>query len=110
MDGQDERNVFDELTAKHPNATPVVEDALVTDYPNEEFHPVIFESITDESIYRCALKTNGTAGPSGIDATGWKRLCSSFKHSGKLCNSMALVARKICTTYVDPEGLTAFNP
>ena len=109
VDGHDERNVFDELTAKHPNAAPVVEDALVTDYPNKEFHPVIFESITGESIYRCALKTNGTAGPSGIDAAGWKRLCSSFKHSGQLCNSMALVARKICTAYVDPEGLTAFT-
>ena len=69
-DAQDERTVLEELTAKHPNKAPTVEEATATDYPDKELHPVIFESITGEAICACALKTNGSAGPSGIDAAG----------------------------------------
>ena len=69
-DAQDERTVLEELTAKHPNKAPIGEEAIATDYPGKELHPVIFESITGEAICACALKTNGSAGPSGIDAAG----------------------------------------
>ena len=58
-------------------------------------------------IRTAALHTNGSAGPSGLDAL---RLCTSFQHaSTDLFNSLALVARKICTTYVDPQGLAALT-
>ena len=50
------------------------------------------------------MNVHGFAGPSGIDAHGWKRLCTSFKEaSSDLCHSLALVARRICTSYVDPK-------
>jgi hypothetical protein len=82
----------------------------IAEEEGKEFHPVIFNCIDGESIKRAALNTNGSAGPSGIDADGWKRLCTSFKHSSSnLCNSLALVARKLCTTYVDPKGLSSFT-
>ena len=62
------------------------------------------------SIRSAALHTNGSAGPSGLDALGWRHLCTSFQRaSTDLCNSLALVARKICTTYVDPQGLAALT-
>ena len=54
---------------------------------------------------------DGAAGPSGLDATSWKRLCTSFKGtSADLCDSLAATstARRICTRYVDPSGPTAF--
>ena len=55
------------------------------------------------------LKMDGAAGPSGIDAAGWKRLCTSFRtHSADLCDALASLAKRICTTYVDPKGLEAF--
>ena len=50
-------------------------------------HLVIFDSITGETICTCALKTNGGAGPSGIDAEGWRRMCTSFRNSSHLCSS-----------------------
>ena len=51
---------------------------------------------------------DGAAGPSGLDATSWKRLCTSFKGaSTDLCESLAATAR-MCTCYVDPSGLSAF--
>lgn len=52
---------------------------------------------------------DGAAGPSGIDAAGWKRLCTSFgTHSVDLCDAISCLARRVCTTYVDPKGLEAF--
>ena len=55
------------------------------------------------------LRMDGAAGPSGLDAASWKRLCTSFKGaSTDLCESLAATARRICTCYVDPRGLSAF--
>ncbi len=46
------------------------------------------------------------SGPSGIDAKGWRRLCTSFKSaSNDLCHSLTLLARRLSTTFVDPKGL-----
>ena len=75
--------------------------------PPQEVHPVIFESIDAGVIRSAALHTTGSAGPSGIDAHGWRRLCTSFKGaSSELCNSLALVARRICTSYIDPKSIS----
>ena len=58
------------------------------------FHPIIFESIDGEAIRRAALHTEGSAGPSRIDAAGWRRMCTSFrKGSSDLCNSISSVAK-----------------
>ena len=35
-------------------------------------HPVIYEQITGPLVRSVALKTEGSAGPSGIDAQGWR--------------------------------------
>ena len=49
------------------------------------------------------LKVNGAAGPSGLDAHGWRRLCTCFKGASRdLCASLASVARRICSSYVNP--------
>ena len=57
-----------------------------------------------------ALRTKGSGGPSGVDANGFRRLlaCKSFKKSGTdLCNAVAVMARKLCTEYVDPASIEA---
>ena len=74
-----------------------------------EPHPVIFDEITGILVRSVALRTEGAAGPSGIDAQGWRRLCSSFQlASSELCDALACLCKRICSTYVDPRGLTAF--
>ncbi len=51
------------------------------------------------------INTKGAAGPSGIDTQGWRRLCTSFKSaSHDLCRALASVAKRICTSLVDPKG------
>ena len=50
----------------------------------------------------------GAAGPLGLDALGWRRLCTSFQGaSNDLCDGLASVARDLYTSYVDPAGIAA---
>ena len=105
-DGSQKR-VLDILRSKHRPAQPISQDALLltnTDPP--EIPPVVFDQITAISIRRAALRSKGAAGPSGIDAYGWRRLCTSFKTaSNDLCHALAAVAKRLCTTLVDPKGI-----
>ena len=104
--------VRDEQLKKHPSGQTASPEALLQPHsllppPN---HPVIFEHIDAASIQSAALRTNGSAGPSGPDASSWRHLCTSFHStSNELCNSLALVAKKICTNHVDPYGLAPFT-
>ena len=69
---------------------------------------MIFEALDGAVIRNAALRTRGAAGPSGLDAFGWRRLCTSFQRAyDDLCCSLALVARKLCTSCVDPDGIIA---
>ena len=103
------RTVLDELKAKHPPRKEVNPDAVVAE-PERDLHPVVFECIDAESIWKAALRTNSGAGPSGADASFWKQICTSSQlASDDLCASLALVAKKIATTYVDPNGLGSFT-
>lgn len=103
--------VLDALKAKHPPAAPVDHDTLISDWPGApESHPVIFDQITGGTIRRAALRCEGSAGPSGLDAAAWQRLCTAFKgNSTNLCNALALFTRRICTELVDAQGLAAFT-
>ena len=101
-------SVLDVLKTKHPpGAPPSVDSILEGGHIPSTIHPVIFDSIIGKTIRSAALRTSGAAGPSGIDAQGWRRLCSSFKNaSDDLCHSLALLTRRLCRDFVDPEGLS----
>ena len=106
----DYRSVGDVLNGKHPPRRPASPDALVSssELP-PEVHPVRFEPLTAASIRAAALRTSRSAGPSGLDAAGWRRLCCSFhKDSSDSCDAIAAFARRICAAYVDPAGLPVF--
>ena len=76
--------------------------------PITQPHPILFERIDGDLICSTALKTDGVAGPSGLDAAAWKGLCNSFKSaSTDLGDAVAATARRICTSYVDPVGISA---
>ncbi len=41
-----------------------------------------------------------------MDAHGWRRICCTFRDaSDTLCHSLALVARRLCTQFVDNSAL-----
>ena len=68
--------VRDVLRSKHPSAKTIQENSLLYG-PIDSIDPVIFDAIDGSLIHTAALRISGAAGPSGLDANGWKRLCSS---------------------------------
>ena len=111
MDGT-ESTVFDILREKHPAAQDINPEAVVPESAFDQSrprHPVQFDRLNGNMIRTAALQTQGGAGPSGVDAAGWRRLCTAFHGASRdLCNAVAQFARRIATTFVDPAGLSAF--
>ena len=108
--GENETTVMEELKRKHPPSQGIDQRALLnpTNLP-QVIHPVVFDCIDADLIRSAANRTEGAAGPSGIDAHGWKRMYSTFKAaSAELCHSLALLARHLCTSFVHPSGLAPF--
>ena len=104
------KTVLDILRSKHPTTEPASPDALLEGSADPlVVHPVVFDQITAGTIRRAALSTKGATGPSGIDYYGWRRLCTCLKFaSSDLCHTLAAVARQLCTTFVDPKGISPF--
>ena len=104
------QTVLDSLISKHLPGQPVIPWSII--HPSEDptqVHPVLFDHITAVTIRNAALHTEGAAGPSGFDAAGWKRLCTSFHaKSNDLCHSLALLDRKLSTVFLDPKELSPF--
>ena len=101
--------VLEVLISKHPPRQPANPDTIINVNHSNVIHSVIFDGIDASAIKSAVLQTEGSAGPSGIDAKGWRRLCTSF-HSGsiELCKSLAALARRLCTSLVDLCALAPF--
>lgn len=96
-------SVSDVLHSKHPSGQPASVDSILPGVPLE-IHPVVFDSIDARLVRSTALRGKGAAGPSGLDAYAWRRLCTAFKSvSATLCQSLANVAKHLCTSFVDPK-------
>ena len=107
------KTVREILESKHPDANPPYVDAILSmlneDSPSNDFHPILFDSITEDDIRASALHTEGVASPSGLDVMNWRRLFTAFgQSSNDLCNALASFAR-IGTNYVDQSGLMAYT-
>ena len=103
------RTLRETLEEKHPDASSGQPEAIWSDELTcDDFHPVLFDSITAEVIRDSALHTEGAA--SGVDAMSWRWLCTAFvQKSNDLCSVLAAFAQRICTTYIDPSGLIAYT-
>ena len=102
------QSVRDILVDKHPPGGPINPDCLLDSDP-QSTHPVMFDALDDRCIRSVAMRVDGAAGPSGVDAQGWRRLCTSFgAASGDLCRSLAATAKRLCTCFVDPKCISAF--
>ena len=90
------------LKELHPDATPAPAEIMMSgELPY--FDPVVFTNIDEASIAKAALRTRGAAGPSGMDALGWRRILVSKNYgtAGKeLRTAIARMAQTLCTTEV----------
>jgi len=96
--------VLDELKSKHSTSHSATTDAIEptgSDEAPSDMLLVVFDSINAATILTAALHTTGAAVLSEINAKRWRRLCTTFKTaSTDLCQSLALIAKCISTTYV----------
>ncbi len=104
--GPEPLTVKDVLKSKHPPSQAATPDVVHQGTPLD-VHRVTFDPIDASLIRSIALSTKGAAGPSGLDAYTWRRMCTSFKTaSNALCHSLALTAKRLCTTLVDPRCIS----
>ena len=98
-------STLEELLEKHPKGAEPDESVLLTgEMPL--FDPVIFESINESKIAASAIKTKGAAGPSGMNADGWRRILisRSFGRTGtELRKSIAEMTKILCMTKLNNE-------
>ena len=97
------------MRQKHPKGSPATEGIILTDNI-EKGYPIKFESITEESVRRAALKTQGGSSPSAMNAEGWRRslTCKQFGNSpSDLCKAIVMITRKLCTVEDQHESLEA---
>ncbi len=74
------QTVRDILFEKYPNGQSAHSDTLLQPLTiTPDVHPVLFDRLNGEMNRHTALQTEGSAGPSGVDSHGWKRMCTSFK-------------------------------
>ena len=94
---------------KHPVGRDPSPEILLQTAGVQSVHPIVFEPIDANCIRQAALRVIGGAGPSGLDADAWRRLCTSFKSaSDDLCNAMAGFAKRLCTEELSKSSLTAY--
>ena len=78
--------------------------------------PALFANIDELTIAKATMNTNGAAGPSGLDAVGWRHILVSrnYGDAGKdLRSSLAIMARhlaakKISVVENQPTSLEAY--
>ena len=103
----DGRLVKDRLIEKHPLGKPASPSAISRSLSTTEPHPIVYERIDGPLVRSTIQRMSGSAGPSGLDAKGWKHLYSSFHRvSDELCDAIAKLARRLCSSYVDPRGIS----
>ena len=69
------KTVLEMLREKHPPASPIHPPGCTFGFRPGASHPVIIEKLCGDSIEHAALHCQGAAGPSGMDAAGW-RMCT----------------------------------
>ena len=76
------------------------------------FDPVVFSAIDEDSVAKAALKTKGAAGPSGLDADGWRRMLVSknFGKFGKdLRTAVARMTTVLCTKEIETSAINSLE-
>ena len=107
----DGRPVLEILRDKHPEGQPLEPSCIQSEHPRTlPYHPAVFDKISARLVRKHAMKTHGSAGPSGLDADDWRRLLSAFgQTSTNLCKLVAKFAKRLATSTIPPDDLITYN-
>ena len=89
------------LEAKHPKAQEADNDIKIEKCDGRD-EPYLFDIINEDMVWKKAMRTQGGAGPSGINADMMKGLLNTKKHGDQatsLKKAIARLARKLATEY-----------
>jgi len=109
--GDTGKRVREVLRDKHPPATSPEPGVLLSPDPEDdlEVHPVLFDRLDGDLIRAAAMRVQGSAGPSGVDSCGWRRLCTAFgQASVDLCSALAAFGRRLCIDDLPFSTLSAY--
>ena len=98
-------NIMNTLRNLHPERNDPSPEVML-DQEVEEIDPIIYESIDGQSILLAVLKTKGAAGPSNLDADGWRRILVSINYGNvgeDLRTSLANMLKIMCRQNIDPN-------
>ena len=101
-----DENTIKKLKELHPVSQPTTDEILISgELPY--FDPVIFTNIDEKAIATAAMRTRGAAGPSGLDAEGWRRILISKNYGliGKdLRTAIAKMTQVMCSRELNQEN------
>ena len=98
------------LQSKHPAGREADLD-VICELTKEPPQAVIFEAITGDEVYKIAKNMNGSGGPMLIHSDTWKDFLCSKAHGGtsvELCQTIADLAKVMCTEDIHPDTLTEY--
>ena len=99
------------LQSKHP-AGGEIDEEVILECNATPPEPVIFEEITPDKVQRVARNMKGSGGPTLVDSDIWRDfLCSkAFSNATQiqLCQSIADLAKRLCTEEIDPICLNEY--
>ena len=106
------KTVLQILCEKHPKPQTAPDAYKLTEADDNTLpvHSSVFDRKTPAAVRKAALRTNGSHGPSGLDANEWPRHLTNFDQSSvNLCRTIAEFARKLATVSVTSEHLVPYN-
>ncbi len=90
--GESSVSVRDKLIEKHPDSAPCDPSHCLlqcTPPPDHDPHFIKFHQIDGGMIRSMILRMDGAAGPSGLDVSQWKKICTSFsRESDNVCDAL----------------------
>ena len=66
-------DVIRTLRQKHPDAKPSI-DTMMLHGPFNHVNEIIFDGINADLVRKCAIRTKGSHGPSGLDGDFWSKI------------------------------------
>ena len=66
-------DVIRTLRQKHPDAKPSI-DTTMLHGPFNHVNEIIFDGINADLVRKCAIRTKGSHGPSGLDGDFWSKI------------------------------------
>ena len=103
------RPVNEILRDKHPEGQPLEHNCIPSKHPRMlPYQPVVFDKISPRHVQRHAMNTQGSDGPSSLDADDWCRLLSAFGQTPRnLCQLVAKVAKRMALSIIPADDLIA---